>query len=99
MHGEFASGETLAILERKLLPVLEELARAEFTPICFDGDVDAECAECMRNSIEIVVGAINVYLRGLMELYTGYGQYVTEISLRSQSQPEPTPETQSQEPS
>lgn len=99
MVFDFANEDTQVILERKLLPVLEELARAEFGPVCFYGDVDESDSKFMCESIETIERCVGVYFRGLMELYLKYGQFVTEESSQQhQSQTEPMLETQPQEP-
>ena len=96
---EFASGETETIIHQKLLPALEELARAEFGTMCFYGDVDDDVSTSMRESIKTVEHCVSVYLRGLMRLYLDYGNFVTEESvLRLRSQPELTPGQPDQEP-
>lgn len=95
----FASSTACEITQTKLLPVLDELARAEFGPMCFYGDVDDAEAQDTQNSIDIVLRIVDGYMRGLRDAYLGYGRVVTEETLRrSQSQSEPKPETRTQEP-
>lgn len=88
----FASEQACDITQKKLLPVLDELARAEFGPMCFYGDVDAVEAEAMQNSIGILLRIVDRYMQSLRDAYLGYGRIVTEETLRQQKlQSEPKP--------
>lgn len=80
----FANDEARAITQKKLLPVLEELARAEFGTMCFYGDVDDVEATATQNSIDILIRIVDAYMRGLRDAYLGYGKIVTEETLRQQ---------------
>lgn len=48
----FENSMTHEIIAKKLLPVLEELARAEFGTYSMTGDVDGETEKWMRESKE-----------------------------------------------
>lgn len=69
----FDGGQTENIILEKLLPVLEELARAEFGAYSTSGNVDHESAKLMKNSEQAMEELIQGYLRGLLNLHLSYG--------------------------
>lgn len=76
----FENKETQSIVEKKLLPVLEELARAEFGVYSMNGDVCDETVRWMKGSkIRLQKIAVD-YLDGLLQLHISYGDTLQELS-------------------
>ena len=92
MYLCFATGTACEITQKKLLPVLDELARAEFGAMRFYGDVDDVEAKATQNSINILLNIVDAYMQGLRAAYLGYGKVVTDETRRQRKeQSEPNP--------
>ena len=74
MENMFDNEETQNIVEKKLLPVLEELARAEFGTYSFAGAVDEVSVAWMENSLEMVKEIVGGYLGGLLRTHIEHGK-------------------------
>lgn len=75
----FDSGETESIIREKLLPVLEELARAEFGIFSMYGAMDEREEKWMEASEKKMEELVCNYLRGLLSLHLQYGKKCTEL--------------------
>lgn len=80
----FENDETAILIEKKLLPVLEELARAEFGVYSLEGNIDAETESWMRESEKKIEDIAHAYLMGLLNLHLVFGADITAISRKVQ---------------
>lgn len=94
---EFENSETAVILQKKLLPVLEELARAEYGAFTFQANLDEETIAWMEKSEKTLEREIAAYLQALLKMHLKYGETVKEIWSQFQSRTEPMPARQIQE--
>jgi len=76
----FENEETGIIVEKKLLPVLEELARAEFGVYSMNGDVCEETIQWMKRSKSRLQKIAVDYLDGLLQLHISYGGTLQNLS-------------------
>lgn len=75
----FENEETYKVLKEKVMPALEELARAEFGVFSATGNVDAETEAWMRSSNNRLAEAVTGYLDGLLMAHIRYGVKLKEL--------------------
>ena len=75
--------ETATIIQKKLLPALEELARAEFGPYSMTGNIDEETVEWMGVKGEEIITVAKQYMTGLMKAHIRTGTQIRESEPRS----------------
>lgn len=75
----FENEQSHEIMQKKLLPALEELARAEFGAYSMTGNIDEETVEWMVESKRRIQTLVERYLGGLLETHVGYGNALKEL--------------------
>ena len=75
----FENEETYKVLKEKVMPALEELARAEFGTFSMTGNIDAETVAWMKKSKRRMKGFIGTYLEGLMETQIALGKQLKQF--------------------
>lgn len=69
----FDNEETTVIIQKKLLPALEELARAEFGPYSMTGNIDEETSRWMSERGKEIIVVAEQYMTGLMKAHIRVG--------------------------
>lgn len=75
----FGNAETQAIIEKKLLPILEELARAEFGLYSMAGNIDDQTISWMTEGRDNIERLMEAYIDGLLEAHIAYGEILQKL--------------------
>lgn len=75
----FENEETAVIIQKKLLPALEELARAEFGTYSMTGNIDEETTKWMGEKGEQIITVAKQYMTGLMHAHIRAGIQIREL--------------------
>ena len=75
----FDNTETQVIIEKKLLPVLEELARAEFGVYSMAGNIDDQTISWMVESRDAIKRLAETYLDGMLEAHLAFGVLLQKL--------------------
>lgn len=81
----FDNEETAIIILKKLLPALEELARAEFGPYSITGNIDEETLQWIRERRKALMAVAERYMDGLMEAHIRTGMQLRESETLGQN--------------
>lgn len=75
----FDNAETQTIIEKKLLPALEELARAEFGVYSMVGNIDDQTISWMIKSKDNIERLAETYIDGLLGAHIAYGAQLQKL--------------------
>lgn len=81
----FENEETAVIIQKKLLPALEELARAEFGPYSMTGNVDEETTKWMGEKGKQIITVAEQYMTGLLHAHIRAGIQIRESEFRGEN--------------